>query len=65
MEELTDLTMTQVVNYYTNRVSEKRNISKSLAKKLFLNALMYNIVINEVEDMMDFLMGIDNAEIND
>ena len=65
MEELTDLTMTQVVNYYTNRVSEKRNITKSLAKKLFQNALMYNIVINEVEDMMDFLMGIDNAEIND
>lgn len=59
MEELENLTMTQVVNYYANRVSKQRNISKSLAKKLFLNALMYNWVRNEIEDMIDSLMGIE------
>ena len=62
MEELEDLTMTQVVNYYAKRVSENRNVSKSLAKKLFLNALMLCWVRNEIEYAIDDLMGLNEDD---
>ena len=63
MENLKDLTMTQVVNFYADSISKDKDISKSLAKKLFLNALMYNLVYNEIEHQINFLMGIDDDEL--
>lgn len=65
MEKLYDLTMTQVTDFYVRRISENKNISKSLAKKLFLNALLHDWLINEVEHEVDFLLGIDNDESDD
>lgn len=60
MEKLYDMTMTQVTDFYVRRISENKNISKSLAKKLFLNALLHDWLINEVEYQIDFLLGINN-----
>ena len=55
--ELYDINMTDVVNYYIGEFVQSTGCTKAEAKKLFLNALMYNVVINEVTDMMVYLKG--------
>lgn len=55
MQELYNLTMTQIVEMFVNEYSETRHCKKAEAKKLFLNALTFNVVANEVTEMMDCL----------
>jgi len=62
MEHLDDITLKQVSDYIINKTAKKRNISKSLARKLFVNALRYTLVINTIEEQIDFLMDADNEE---
>lgn len=57
MRELYDLTATEVIGYMVDDVVEKKGISKALAKKLVLNALIYNTVTEEVYSQICFLMG--------
>lgn len=56
MKELESFTLKQVTDYLINQIAEEREISKTLARKLFINAICYNVVVAEIENQIDFLM---------
>lgn len=56
MKELERLTASYVIEQLSVAVAESRQITKSLARKLVLNALTYNLVINEINSQIDYLM---------
>ena len=56
MKELEDFTLKQVTDYLISKIAEEREISKSLARKLFINAISYNVVVEEINNQIDFLM---------
>lgn len=56
MKELEDFTLKQVTDYLINKIAEERQISKALARKLFINAISYNVVVEEINNQIDFLM---------
>jgi len=63
MLKLDDYTMTALVNHYVKHFLEKGlATSKSEAKKLFLNALAYNLVIEAIEDQVTFILEADEEE---
>lgn len=45
MKELEDFTLKWISDYIINNIAQERNISKALARKLFINALSYNVVM--------------------
>ena len=54
--KLEDFTLKQVTDYFINNIAENRGISKALARKLFINAISYNVVVEEINNQIDFLM---------
>ena len=56
MLNLMELTASQVINYLVDEQAAARGISKSLAKKLVLNALTYNVVTAEIDNQIDYLL---------
>lgn len=56
MKELENFTLKQVTDYLIDQIAEERNISKTLARKLFINAISYNVVVEEIKNQIDFLM---------
>ena len=59
MEKLEDYTLKQVSDYLIDKIARKRKIPKTLARKLYINALSYKLVITAIEEQIDFLMGIE------
>lgn len=57
MCELYEVTASQVIEILAKEQAEKRNISKALAKKLVVNALLYNVVDAEIDNQIDFILG--------
>lgn len=57
MKELYELTTKEVIDNLCERVQERDKMTKAQAKKLVLNALIYNCVIDEILGQVDFLMG--------
>lgn len=55
MRELYKISLSEAVDIIVSEYAESRKISKSLAKKLFVNAIIYNVVADEIESQMDFL----------
>lgn len=62
MQELYDLTTKEVIDHLCERVQERDKMTKTQAKKLVINALIYNCVIDEILGQVDFLMGKDLDE---
>lgn len=56
MIELEDFTLKQVTDYLINNIAEEKGIPKALARKLFINAITYNVVVEEIRGQIDFLM---------
>ena len=56
MRELENFTLKQVTDCLINNIAEEKGISKALARKLFINAISYNIVVEEINNQIDFLM---------
>ena len=56
MRKLEDFTLNQVTDCLINNIAEEKGISKALARKLFINAISYNIVVEEINNQIDFLM---------
>lgn len=56
MKELENFTLKEVTEYIIEEIAIDKEISKKLAKKLFVNALTYNIVVNEIREMIDSLL---------
>ena len=59
MKKLEDFTLKQVTDYLINKIAEEKGISKTLARKLFINAITYNVVVEEIRGQIDFLMEED------
>lgn len=59
MRELENFTLKQVTDYLIENIAKERKISKTLAKKLFINAIIYNVVVDEINRQIDFLMEED------
>ena len=57
MKKLYELTTKEVIDHLCERVQERDKMTKAQAKKLVLNALIYNCVIDEILGQVDFLMG--------
>ncbi|MFW5668352.1 MAG: hypothetical protein ACOCM4_03780 [Acetivibrio ethanolgignens] len=45
-----------MTDYLINNIAEEREISKALARKLFINTISYNVVVEEISNQIDFLM---------
>lgn len=56
MRPLEDFTMKQITDFLIDTISKERGISKALARKLFINAISYNVVVEEINNQIDFLM---------
>lgn len=56
MKQLDDFTMKDVTDYIIDELSMDYEISKSKARKLFINALTYNVVVAEIREMVESLM---------
>lgn len=56
MKDLEDFTLKQVSDYLINEIAEERDISKTLARKLFINAITYNVVVEEINNQINFLL---------
>lgn len=39
-----------------NKIMDRRKVSKSMATKLYKNSLLYNCVVNEILDQIDYLV---------
>ena len=59
MEELKDYTLKQVSDCTIEIIARKKGISKALAKKLYINSLTYTLVVQAIEEQIDFLLGIE------
>jgi len=38
------------------KIMQRRKVSKSMATKLYKNSLLYNTVVNEILDQVDYLV---------
>ena len=50
MKQLEDFTMKSMTDYIIAKIAEDYAISKSSARKLFINAIGYNVVIEAIEE---------------
>ena len=50
------MTTTNVINYLTDNIAEDLGLSKKKAKEMLLQALLYNVVIAEIRDQIEFLL---------
>ena len=44
------------------KIIQRRNVSKTMATKLYKNSLLYNCVVNEILDQIDYLVS-NNVEL--
>ena len=59
MKRLENFTMKEVTDYIIEDIVKERVITKSLARKLLINALLYNVVIDEINNQIDFLINFE------
>lgn len=59
MTQLDNLTMKEVTEHLADRIATDFDVTKKDAKKLLINALSYNIVVEEIENQISYLLGED------
>ena len=59
MKRHENFTMKEVTDYIIEDIVKERVITKSLARKLLINALLYNVVIDEINNQIDFLINFE------
>lgn len=60
MKELNNFTLKEITDYIIEQIANEKNISKKLSRKLFINAISYNVVIEEIKNQIDFLIDEDS-----
>ncbi len=58
-KDLYDVTLTQAVEDIVKNIQERYGCTKAEAKLLLNNALLYNVVRDEIMGQIDFLVGRD------
>lgn len=64
MRELYNLTASDVIAELADDIVEAHGVSKALARKLVLNALIYNCVQDEVYGQVAYLLGKDPGTLD-
>lgn len=65
MKRLETFTLKQITDYLIDEIAGRRHISKALARRLFANAISYNIVVEAINEQIDFLIDYEeNEEVN-
>lgn len=59
MRDLYEYTMSEAIGFIAETVAEEKGVSKTLAKKLVVNALLYNCVVDEILGQVNFLLDGD------
>ena len=62
MKDLYELKVSDVIEQIADDVVENLGIKKTLAKKLVVNALVYNCVQEEIISQVKFLAEIENDD---
>ena len=56
--ELYDIKASEAISILADDVKERHpNITKAMAKKLVVNALIYNLIAEEIVDQVDFIIS--------
>ena len=56
--ELYDIKASEAISILADDVKERHpNITKAMAKKLVVNALVYNLIAEEIADQVDFIIS--------
>ena len=56
--ELYDIKASEAISILADDVKERHpNIPKAMAKKLVVNALVYNLIAEEIADQVDFIIS--------
>lgn len=58
MENHLESTLNQVVNYLADKFSKDFDISKAEARKYLIDALNYNVVVEELRLQIEFLIEL-------
>lgn len=56
MRTLENITATEAINTIADMVCEAKGVSKTTARKLVINSLIYNCVVDEILGQVNFLM---------
>lgn len=56
MKQLDNFTMKQVTDYIIKKIASDRDIPITVARKLFINAIAYNVVVESINEQIDFLL---------
>lgn len=56
MAELYNISAAEAVAILAEEQAAKRGITKAQAKKLVINALLYNVVAAEIDNQIDFIL---------
>ena len=62
MKKLETYTLKQITDYLIDEIASERNISKALARRLFTNAIAYNVVVASINEQIDFLIDYEENE---
>lgn len=59
MKQIEKFTMSEIIGHYVYRVCDEFEISQTLAKKVVLDALSYNVVVSAVLEQVSYLLETD------
>lgn len=59
MKKLENYKLKEIMDYIVSEVASNKKITKTVARKLVINAMSYNIVIEAINNQIDFLMEDD------
>lgn len=60
MKKLEDYKLKEVVDLLVNNIAFDKVIPKNLARKLFINALSYNVVVEAINEQIDYLLQVED-----
>lgn len=56
MAKHNEFTLSQIINYLTDKFSDEFEMSKSETRRYIIDALSYNIVVEAIREQIDFLI---------
>lgn len=59
MKQLDNFTMSEVIGHIADRAADEFCVSKTLAKKLVIDALSYTLVVHEVLAQISYILYSD------
>ena len=62
MKKLETYTLKQITDYLIDKIAKERSISKKLARQLFTNAIAYNVVVEAIDEQIDYLIDYEESD---